>query len=142
MQRKNSRKKSTGAGGRNSSGGSGSNQDGNKEKSMAEKERESGKKHLNLSSNSSSGHRSGRNKSGRESRSGGRGGTSKRKRKGTRSRGPSMSDIHVNIDKTFSSAPSKVAITKFIKLNLIVSTITTNSTLGETSFLNYAKRNR
>ena len=141
LQRKNSRKKSSG--GRNSSGGSGngsgslgSNQEGNNEKSIAEKERESGKKHLSKSNSRSTG----RNKSGREKSSTSKS-TSKKKRKGAR-RDPSMSEMHGNIDKTFSSAPSKVAITKFMALNLIVSTITTNSTLGETSFLNYAKRNR
>jgi len=141
LQRKNSRKKSTG--GRNSSGGSGngsgslgSNQEGNNEKSIAEKERESGKKHLSKSKSRSTG----RNESGREKNSTSKS-TSKKKRKGAR-RDPSMSEMHGNIDKTFSSAPSKVAITKFMALNLIVSTITTNSALGETSFLNYAKRNR
>ena len=47
---------------------------------------------------------------------------------------------HANIDAKFATAPSKVAIMKFLEKNLIVSTISNKSSLGETSFLNSIRK--
>ena len=61
---------------------------------------------------------------------------SKKEKKEPTNQSQQSKQRHADIDATFATAPSKVSIAKFLENNLIVATISKNSSLGITSFLN------